>query len=71
MKKNFEQFQEIFKTWRFNFSAECLSETCCESLDSTKNSNCRLHGYKSFHQTRDSRKGGGLCIFYLTRDLMK
>ena len=32
-------------------------------LDSTKNSNYRLHGYKSFHQTRDGCKGGGLCIF--------
>ena len=28
-----------------------------------KKSNYRLHGYKSFHQTRDGRKGGGLCIF--------
>ena len=63
MQKNFEKFQKIFKTLKFNFSAVCLSETWCDSLDSTKNSNYRLHGYKSFHQTRDGRKGGGLCIF--------
>ena len=63
MQKNFEKFQEFFKTLKFNFSAVCLSETWCDSIDSTKNSNYRLHGYKSFHQTRDGRKGGGLCIF--------
>ena len=28
-----------------------------------KNSNYRLHGYISFHQTRDGLKGGGLYIF--------
>ena len=65
MPKNFERFQEFFKTLKFNFNAVCLSETWCDSLDSTKNSNCRLHGYKSFYQTRDGRKGGGLCIFLL------
>ena len=63
VQKNFEKFQEFFKTLQFNFSAVCLSETWCGSIDSTKNSNYRLHGYKSFHQTRDGRKGGGLCIF--------
>ena len=63
MQENFEKFQEFFKTLKFNFSAVCISETWCDSLDSTKNSNYRLYGYKSFHQTRDSRKGGGLCSF--------
>ena len=48
---------------KLNFSAVCLLETWCDSLDSTKNSSYRLHGYKSFPQTRDGRKGGGLCIF--------
>ena len=62
MQKNFEKFQEFFKTLKFNFSAVCLSETWCDSLDSTKNSNYRLHGYKSFHQIRDGCKEGGLCI---------
>ena len=27
MEKNFENFQKFFKTLKFNFSAECLSET--------------------------------------------
>ena len=60
---NFKKFQEFFKTLKLNFSAVYLSETWCDSLDSTKNSNYRLHGYKPFHQTRDGCKRGGLCIF--------
>ena len=63
MQKNFKKFQEFFKTLKFTCSAVCLSETWCDSLDSTKNLNYRLHEYKSFDQTRDGRKGGGLCIF--------
>ena len=65
MKKNFESFQEFFKDLKFNFSAICLSETWCESVDATKNSNYKLNGYRSFHQIRNERKGGGLCIFLL------
>ena len=63
MKKNFESFQEFFKDLKFNFSAICLSETWCESVDATKNSNYKLNGYRSFHQIRNERKGGRLCIF--------
>ena len=63
MKKNFEIFQEFFKDLKFNFSAICLSETWCESIDPTKKSNYKLNGYRSFHKTRSERKGGGLCIF--------
>ena len=63
MQKNFEKFQEFFKTLKFNFSTVCISETWYDSLDSIKSSNYRLHGYKSFHKTRDGRKGGGFCIF--------
>ena len=36
MKKNFERFQEFFKDLKFNFSAICLSEICCESIVATK-----------------------------------
>ena len=36
MQKNFEKFQEFFKTLKFNFSTVCLSKTWCDSLDSTK-----------------------------------
>ena len=64
MKKNFESFQEFFKDLKFNFSAICLSETWWESIDAIKNSNYKLDGYRSFHQIRNERKGGGLCIFF-------
>ena len=65
MKKNFENFQEFFKDLEFNFSAICLSETWCESVEATKNSNYKPNGYRSFHQIRNERKGGGFCIFLL------
>ena len=63
MKKNFEIFQEFFKDLKFNFSAICLSETWCESIDATKNSTNKLNGCRSFHKIRSERKGGGLCLF--------
>ena len=63
MKNNFESFQESFKDLKFNFSAIYLSETWCESVDATKDSNYKFKGYRSFHQIRNERKGGGLCIF--------
>ena len=33
MQKNFDRFQEFFKTLKLNFSAACFSETCCDSID--------------------------------------
>ena len=63
MKKNFESFQEFFKDLKFNFSAICISETWCESLEATKNSNYKFNRYRSFHQIRNERKGGGFYIF--------
>ena len=38
MQKNFEKFQEFFKTLKFKFSAVYLPETRCDLLESTKNS---------------------------------
>ena len=53
---------------KFNFSAICQSETWCESIDATKNSNYKLDGYRSFHQIKNERKGGGLYIVLRTSD---
>ena len=36
MQKNYEKFQGFFKTLKFNFSAVCLSQTWCDSSESTK-----------------------------------
>ena len=63
MKKIFEIFQELFKDLKFNFSAICLFETCCESIDATKSFNYKLNGYRYFWKIRNKRKGGGLYIF--------
>ena len=63
LKRNFESFQEFFKNLKFNFSAICLSEIWCESVDATKNSNYKINGYRSFHQIKNGRRRGGICFF--------
>ena len=65
LKTFFESFQEFFKDLKFNFSAICLSDTWCESIDATKHFNYKLNEYRSFHQIRNERKGSGLCTFLL------
>ena len=70
-KKTFASFQEFFKDLKFNFSANCHSETWSESIDAKKNSNYKLDGYRSFHQIRNKPKGGGLCIALRTSDAIE
>ena len=62
-KKNFESFQELFKDLKFNFSAICLSETWCESVDATKNSDYILNGYSLFIKLGTSAKEEGSFFF--------
>ena len=64
MSKNFESFREFLDSLCFTFSAICLSETWCQSHE-TSNLDLKLPGYVSLHQTRKNRRGGGLCIFLL------
>ena len=64
MSKNFESFREFLDSLCFTFSAICLSETWCQSHE-TSNSDLQLPGYVSLHQTRKNCRGGGLCIFLL------
>ena len=64
MSKNFESFREFLDSLCFTFSAICLSETWCQSHE-TSNSDLQLPGYVSLHQTRKNRRGGGLCISLL------
>lgn len=70
-KKLWKVYKNFLKTLKSNFSAIYLSETLFESLDSTKNWNYRLHGYKSFHQTRDGHKVGGLGNFLWNKTWFK
>ena len=64
MSKNFESFREFLDSLCFTFSAIYLSETWCQSHE-TSNTDLQLPGYVSLHQTRKNRRGGGLCIFLL------
>ena len=61
MKKNFKNFEKIFK----NFTAVCLFETWCESQvkEESQSSNYISLGYNFFHQNRQYRRGGGVCLF--------
>ena len=55
--------ENFFEDLKFDFSAICLSETPCVTIDAKKNSTYKLNEYRSFHQIWYERKGGGLCIF--------
>ena len=64
MSKNFELFRESLDLLCLTFSAICLSETWCQPHE-TSDSNLRIPGYVSLHQTSKNRRGGELCIFLL------
>ena len=64
MSKNFEPFPEFLNSLCFSFSAICLSEIWCQPHE-TSNSNLQTPGYVSLHQTRQNRRGRGLCISLL------
>ena len=64
MSKNFKPFREFLDSLCFTFSAICLSETWCQSHE-TSSSNLQIPGYVCLHQTRKNCRGGGLCIFLL------
>ena len=70
MSKNFESFREFLDSLCFTFSAICLSETWCQSHE-TSNLDLKLPGYVSLHQTRKNRRGGGFAFSYLTPFLTK
>ena len=61
MNKNFEAFQDFYKSLNTKFSIICLTETWAN--DSNQNSSFQLEGYISVHQIRKSCKGGGIVIF--------
>ena len=61
MNKNFEAFQDFYKSLNTKFSIICLTETWAN--DSNQNSLFQLEGYISVYQIRKSRKGGGIVIF--------
>ena len=53
----------MIRTYSHIFSVICFSETWASEENINKNSTFRLKNYNVIHQVRNSRKGGGLCIF--------
>ena len=70
MTKNFKSFQEFLDSLCFSFSAICLSETWCQSHE-TSNSNLKILGYVSLHQTRKIAEGEGFSFSYLNLSFIK
>ena len=63
INKNFEAFTEFYSKLNYIFSVICFSETWASEENINKNSTFQLKNYNVIHQVRNSRKGGGLCIF--------
>ena len=70
MKKDFEIFQEFLKDLKFNFSAICLSETWCESIDATKIPIRNLMDIDLFIKLGTSAKDKGSVLFYVNLTLI-
>ena len=63
MNKNFEVFQDFYKSLNTKFSIICLIETWANDSNINQNSLFQLEGYNPVHQIRKSRKGEGIVIF--------
>ena len=63
LNKNFEAFQNFYKSLNTKFSIICLTETWANASDINQKSFFQLEGYIPVHQIRKSRKGGGIITF--------
>ena len=63
LRKNFEDFQEIYKTLNLKFSIVCFSETWADDNKLENDCLIQLPGYIVLHQIRKNRRGGGISIF--------
>ena len=63
MRKNFEDFKELYKTLNLKFSIFCFSETWIDDNKLENYSLIQPRGYNVLHQKRKNRKGGGISIF--------
>ena len=63
LRKNFEDFQEIYKTLNLKFSVVCFSETWADDNKLENDCLIQLPGYIVLHQIRKNRRGGGISIF--------
>ena len=63
LRKNFEDFKELYKTLNLTFSIVCSSETWADDNKLENDSLIQLPGYNVLHQIRKNCKGGGIGIF--------
>ena len=63
LRKNFEDFKELYKTLNLKFSIVCFSETWADGDKLENDSLIQLPGYNVLHQIRKNRRSGGMSIF--------
>ena len=59
---NINNFREFLAPLNGNFSVIVLTESWCNET-ANENSLLNLDNYYSVHQTKNNRKGGGICIY--------
>ena len=62
LRKNFEDFKELYKTLNLKFSIVCFSETWADDNKLENDYLIQLPGYNVLHQIGKSRRGGGINI---------
>ena len=62
LRKNFEDFKELYKTLDLKFSMVCFSETWADDNKLENDSLIRLPSYNVLHQIRKNRRSGGISI---------
>ena len=63
MNKNFEAFQDFYKSLNTIFSIICLTETWINDSNINQNSLYQFERYTFVHKIRKCRKGGGTVMF--------
>ena len=63
MNKNFETFQDFYKSLNTKFSIICFTDTWANDSKINQNSLFQLEGYIHVHQIRISNKGLGIVTF--------
>ena len=59
---NIDNFREILESLNGNFGVIVLTESWCDET-ANENSLLSLDNFYSVHQTRNNKKGGGICIY--------
>ena len=63
LRKNIEDFKELYKTLNLKFSIVCFSETWADDNKLESDYLIQLPGYNVLHQIGKNRRGRGISIF--------